>query len=160
MSTPGVADLLAGLRGDDARVLYADGALRERDLLERAQRLADALQGHGVHCVASRLDNGPEWLLLDLAIRLNSGVHVPLPTFFSPAQVQYALASSGAQGLIAAPGPALADLGGEALRLPEPGLAGRRLTQAPVALPAGTGCITYTSGTTGQPKGVCLSADA
>ncbi|WP_295914527.1 AMP-binding protein [uncultured Xanthomonas sp.] len=160
MSTPGVADLLAGLRGDDARVLYADGALRERDLLERAQRLADALQGHGVHCVASRLDNGPEWLLLDLAIRLNGGVHVPLPTFFSPAQVQYALASSGAQGLIAAPGPALADLDGEALRLPEPGLAGRRLTQAPVALPAGTGCITYTSGTTGQPKGVCLSADA
>ncbi|XEA97584.1 AMP-binding protein [Xanthomonas tesorieronis] len=131
-------------------------------MADQVRALADILQRHDLHCVASRLDNGSDWLALDLAIRLRGGVHVPLPTFFSPAQAQYALDGSGAQCLIAAVGSAVP--GGEPLQLPlsAPGLGCWRLAPppVPVTLPAGTGCITYTSGTTGQPKGVCLEADA
>nr|WP_218848269.1 AMP-binding protein [Xanthomonas sp. JAI131] len=149
------------MRGDQERLLTGHGAIREGELADRIRALADALQRHDLHCVASRLDNGSDWLALDLAIRLRGGVHVPLPTFFSEAQARYALHSSGAQCLVAGAGmPAPAQ--GVPLHLPlsAPGLACWRLAPMPVALPAGTGCITYTSGTTGQPKGVCLEAGA
>ncbi|MBD7921262.1 AMP-binding protein [Xanthomonas bonasiae] len=161
MSGPGFAEVLGQLRGDQERLLTGHGAIREGELADRIRALADALQRHDLHCVASRLDNGSDWLALDLAIRLRGGVHVPLPTFFSEAQARYALHSSGAQCLVAGAGmPAPAQ--GVPLHLPlsAPGLACWRLAPMPVALPAGTGCITYTSGTTGQPKGVCLEAGA
>ncbi|NYF20711.1 long-subunit acyl-CoA synthetase (AMP-forming) [Xanthomonas sp. JAI131] len=161
MSAPGFAEVLGQLRGDQERLLTGHGAIREGELADRIRALADALQRHDLHCVASRLDNGSDWLALDLAIRLRGGVHVPLPTFFSEAQARYALHSSGAQCLVAGAGmPAPAQ--GVPLHLPlsAPGLACWRLAPMPVALPAGTGCITYTSGTTGQPKGVCLEAGA
>jgi len=160
VSGPGFAELLGQLRGNQERLLTGHGAIGDAALADQVRALADALQRHDLHCVASRLDNGSDWLALDLAIRLRGGVHVPLPTFFSPTQAQYALDSSGAQCLVAAAGALPGQ--GEPLSLPlsTPGVGCWRLAPTPVALPAGTGCITYTSGTTGQPKGVCLEAGA
>lgn len=151
------APLLDGLQGSAPRVLWNGGAWSDDALGERVRVLADALAAVGARRIASRLDNGAAWLALDLAIRALDAVHVPLPTFFSPAQVAHALASSGADALIVPAGAPLPDVfaGCAAQPLGE-GLTLLQLAPTPTALPAGTTCITYTSGTTGAPKGVCL----
>lgn len=151
--------LVAGLQGLEPYVLGDGPAWSASELAGQARRLADALAAQGLTRIASRLDNGPEWLALDLAIRLLDGVHVPLPTFFTPAQVSHALASSGAQAIVAARADAM-PLGADAAMAIALGerLHGWRLRSDAPDLPPGTACITYTSGTTGQAKGVCLDA--
>jgi long-subunit acyl-CoA synthetase (AMP-forming) len=155
------ATLIDRLDGPAPRVRWRDGAWSDAELGARVRAFADALDAAGARRIASRLENGPDWLALDLAIRRLGRVHVPLPTFFSPAQTMHALTGSGADALVlpanasrpdtcaAAPAVAL----GDALTL-------LRLSPPPIALPAGTATITYTSGTTGTPKGVCLDASA
>lgn len=123
-------------------------------------RAAEALRGQRV--VASLLDNSAAFALLDEALRQAGVVHLPLPLFFTPAQRQHALHAAGASLLLlphavaaaTLPGvPAPWLLGGEALaRVPLP--------HAPVALPPGTQTLSFTSGSTGEPKGVGLSAAA
>lgn len=152
----GFADLLDRLAHAPTRVLTADGAVDAPTLRARALAIADALQARGARVVASRLDNGPDWLALDLALRARGLVHVPLPTFFSAAQTAHALARSGADLLVLAEGAAVPADAQPLL----PGLRVRMLEAAGAAMPAGTACITFTSGTTGQPKGVCIADDA
>ena len=155
--------LVERLRGRAVRLVTAQGALGDDALRARIDRTVEWLQRTGTRRVASRLDNGPGWFALDLAIRLVGGVHVPLPTFFSAAQVAHALASCGADCIVTAAADTM-PAGAEApVGLLDAGaLAGWRVAATDgvdTHLPAGTACITYTSGTTGQPRGVCLDAD-
>jgi long-subunit acyl-CoA synthetase (AMP-forming) len=129
-------------------------------LAARVQALAAALRDHlrpGA-AVAILADNGPDWIAADLATRDAGMTLVPLPAFFTPAQWGHALAASRAEGLFCAQREHAALLGFDRL-LPCPGalvLAGRAAAPAPAAL--GVQKITFTSGTTAQPKGVCLGA--
>ncbi len=133
--------------------------------------------------LATVLDNGAAVLALDEAAALAGVVHVPLPPFFSTTQMLHALQAAGVDTLVMAPlaleamkkggllwpskAPALdwlaMHVAGEPLlmaRLPfsKPPFSGRPSGALP--LPEGTTKITFTSGTTGQPKGVCLGAAA
>ncbi len=88
--------------------------------------------------VGIRLGNGIDWILADLALARLGRVAVPLPSFFLPAQSEAALVDAGASAVLEP----------EGLRL---------LDAPPATLPHGTAKISYTSGSTGVPKGVCLS---
>ena len=128
------------------RVVTADGVLDDRMLAARIDALVAWLAKSGIRRVASRLDNGPSWFVLDLALREVGGVHVPLPMFFSDAQVRHALASSGAQCVVTAREDVMPP-GAEALT---GFLDGERLAcwrtladdTGAATLPAGTACIT------------------
>ncbi|GAP36976.1 AMP-binding protein [Piscinibacter sakaiensis] len=91
--------------------------------------------------LATLLDNGADFIALDEAAAAAGVVHVPLPLFFTPQQRLHALQAAGADTLVTPQGV-------------------ERLPFATVALPPGTAKITFTSGTTGTPKGVCLSQAA
>ncbi|WP_374658683.1 AMP-binding protein [Inhella sp.] len=124
-------------------------------------RAAEALRGHRV--VASLLDNGAAFALLDEALRHAGIVHLPLPLFFTPAQRQHALRAAGVD-LLLLPHAAAAALPG-ASSLPPWLLGGEALARMPlphasVQLPPGTQTLSFTSGSTGEPKGVGLSAAA
>ncbi|MFS2223799.1 AMP-binding protein [Pantoea sp. B65] len=113
---------------------------------------AAQLSAMKINRLALALDNSPEWAIIDLACLCSGIVCIPLPAFFSDRQQRWLLDSSGADAIV---GGALrtgwtpADFTfGQLQRCPRGNL--------PV-LPAGTAKVTYTSGTTGEPRGVCLS---
>jgi len=121
-----------------------------------------ALARAGARVLATVLDNGPAFVAIDESALQHGIVHVPLPQFFTAAQMQHALQAAGVDTLWVAP-PLAAMWPGPSWWPVE--VAGERLMQArlpaaEVRMPAHTAKITFTSGTTGAPKGVCLSADA
>ncbi|MBG6082921.1 long-subunit acyl-CoA synthetase (AMP-forming) [Rubrivivax gelatinosus] len=132
------------------------------ELAAATEAAAGWLRAQGTRVLATLLDNGAGFVVLDDAARATGVVHVPLPLFFDATMLGHVLASAGVDTLVAAtplaarwpglPWQPLASVAGalSAARLP---------ALAPV-LPAGTAKITYTSGSTGRPKGVCLTAAA
>ncbi len=139
-------------------VLHGDAAsLNAPTLIGAVRDLADRLAGGRVLAVLA--DNGPAGVMADLAAMQGGLVHLPLPGFFSPPQLVHALQATAADMLLTdQPERAAAlELGFEPLGQWQGLFLLRRRTTA-IPLPAGTAKITFTSGSTGAPKGVCLSA--
>jgi long-chain acyl-CoA synthetase len=148
-----------GAREPDAVALRGrDCELNWSELSARVTAAAHGLAARQVRTLAVALDNTPEWVVVDLATQLAGVALVPLPPFFSIEQVQHVLEDSGADAV------AVDALGREQLRrldLEDAGtsFAHCELLRVPASahaeLPRGTAKISYTSGTTGRPKGVC-----
>jgi long-subunit acyl-CoA synthetase (AMP-forming) len=126
------------------------------------ERLGQDLDGRRIGLL---LPNGCAWAVLDLATQRSGAVCIPMPSFFSDGQVRHLIADAGPQ-LIFTDRPMRLQRLVDVTQSTEIRVAGSRLfcCEIPAAetlsLPPDISKITYTSGTTGQPKGVCLTAEA
>lgn len=145
-------------QGRTIQITYAD-------LLLKIQHTAEALKAQNINALALRAENSVNWAIIDLAAMAANIVVVPIPTFFSDTQVKHTLSQSRVDALIGDWGKEYCSAQNEskADQFVSTKIAGltvlRRTSQGPAAYLEGTGKITFTSGSTGQPKGVCLSND-
>ncbi|MCK6371595.1 MAG: AMP-binding protein [Gammaproteobacteria bacterium] len=108
-------------------------------------------------------DNGRSWAITDLALLAARLVNVPLPQHFSSGQLAHALATAGVDAVASDQPRRLLELGLGFVpigRSPQTGLTllrRRGLDHHAFPLPPGTVKVTYTSGSTAEPKGVCLT---
>ncbi|TNE76471.1 MAG: long-chain fatty acid--CoA ligase [Gammaproteobacteria bacterium] len=138
------------------------GGLSFQQLHSVCSQLANQLVNHGIRHLALHADNGMEWVIADLACQMADICILPLPTFFSIAQIKHALRETPVDAIIS-DNPALKSVVGEISHSePLPDSTHQQLLilrekAGSALIPQHTGKITYTSGSTGTPKGVCLS---
>jgi long-chain acyl-CoA synthetase len=153
-----VADFFAAISRHKTRPALNDGVqIWTYERLEHEVRAWTArLQQLDAKRVAYRLYNGCNWVALDLALLSTDRIAVPIPDFFSASQERHVLAKSGVDTCVLDTHDTIEGFH------PAGSNAGCHILQAchsrAPAVHAGTAKITFTSGTTGQPKGVCLSA--
>jgi long-subunit acyl-CoA synthetase (AMP-forming) len=155
------ADLPARLP-DAARLHDGGRAWTAAEVMAEVDALAAGLGERGVRVLASLADNSPAWVVIDVAAARAGIVHVPLPLFFSAAQLGHALRAAGVDTVLcsSAAGRLWPDAPCETLHVAGEALAQVRVGFAAVPMPDGTRKVTFTSGTTGTPKGVCLGVPA
>lgn len=126
---------------------------------ERAARIAELLARRGIRVLGIAADNSPDWISVDFAAQMTGVTLIPLPLFFSTEQIRHALADSGAEAVVV-------DRAGarvlHAIDIHETTAINDDLTLSRLRsasgrrLPERTAKVSYTSGTTGRPKGVAL----
>ena len=127
-------------------------------LPQHLRDISAELAALGIRRLAIYGDNSIDWALIDLAAMSSNIIVVPIPLFFSNAQIQHLCEASKVDAIFAdRPFPTSMDtkisaktLNGYFMKLPVS-------LESPTAPPFQK--ITFTSGSTGDPKGACLSTD-
>jgi long-subunit acyl-CoA synthetase (AMP-forming) len=112
-------------------------SIRYKDLCNQISSRSSELGN--VEILGLAMNNSVEWVLWDLAALQSNTICIPLPSFFTPTQTDHAIESAGITHIK------------DNNHLYATG------HTASLAIPKNTAKITFTSGTTGTPKGVCLS---
>ncbi|MDD4963750.1 MAG: AMP-binding protein [Gallionella sp.] len=161
--------LLAQKQPDALACVGISSTLTYQELIASIDQFSTSLTSHPAQVIGLALDNSPLWAVLDLAAWNSHKTLIPIPFFFSAEQVAHSIRDAG----ITCIWTDQAELYTQLLRAAnlEIGeilthqVGGQSFTEIRLSnveariLPTGTIKVTYTSGTTGHPKGVCLSAD-
>lgn len=157
-TTPTHIALTGRNQGDAVRPnLNIERQLSYQALWQAVNQAGEQLKALGVRRLALKADNSIDWAIADLAAMAAGVVMVPVPQFFSAAQMKHLLDSAGIDALWGDWPDDQHPLQGFAANLPVFAYNAAQTGAIPVELPAETAKVTFTSGSTGQPKGVCLS---
>jgi long-subunit acyl-CoA synthetase (AMP-forming) len=156
----------ASIKPNDIAIIGHDESVTWHALMWRINFLTKELSYFSGQVVALYADNSPDWIAIDLACHIANITLLPLPSFFSQQQLNHAIRQSGAKTLIVAASASQSE--GKLSNF----VKGKQnvlssayswlvvcelMPPEVVKLPTDTQKITYTSGSTGEPKGVCLS---
>jgi len=162
----------AAVAPDSVALCAGEVTLSYSDVYTEVERLAGWLSDNDAERIGLLMDNSPAWALLDIGCMSAGKVLIPIPAFFSPTQIAGLIADADVDLLLTDQPDRLMGEGGDgqgwrvnesrqvagtavSCLLPVIRNEDRNLRQE---LPVGTVKITYTSGSTGDPKGVCLSS--
>jgi long-chain acyl-CoA synthetase len=158
----------ASLQHPDAPAIRdSNVVVNHAELISIVKKVSETLPK--ANAVGLLLDNSPAWVILDLACLSLHQPCVPMPSFFSDTQILHAIDDSGLDFLITDQVERIEHLlrgaSKNILAKTEFSVLGKTLTKfnfLPTLgrLPNNTTKVTYTSGTTGNPKGVCLDEEA
>lgn len=140
---------------DNIALSDQDQTINYADLLSEINKRQEILKQLNVRVVALYLENSVDLMLWDLALLFSEIPTIILPPFFSSSQLNYCLEISQADLLIS----------NDDLNLDHLGLYfkdacfWRLKSPKAVEFPQSTQKLTFTSGTTGHPKAVCLGSE-
>ena len=150
---------------DDRRIaLYNAGtSLSYAQLIRSIDSLSDFIKACGKPVIGLDMDNTPAWVIADLAALQANVCLVPLAGFFSAAQLQHIIRSAGISLILSDHAAQLKPrltgfelLHEQSVSINQQPVSALFLQVEPQPLATDICKITFTSGTTGQPKGVLL----
>jgi len=175
-SQPDSSRLLAAIERhscENPRKIALEGvskSLTYADLKRHIGQLASDLSERRPDVIGLLMDNTPAWVVADLAAMKAWIPLVPMPLFFSPEQISHLITSAGLELVLTdQPGLFRQMLGLIGIAVSDEDtvdIAGIRIHlfqlehPAACSIPDSIAKVTYTSGTTGDPKGVCLTQGA
>ncbi|MAM69536.1 MAG: long-chain fatty acid--CoA ligase [Gammaproteobacteria bacterium] len=149
----------------DQQNILSDGkaGIDRVELIKAVDHCSHLLDRQKISRLAIYADNSLNWIITDLACQKLGICLLPLPLYFTSQQLQHSLKTAGTWHILTdSPETLIKKLPGLKLKkqyeyCPDLCLLKSDKIHSQPALPEGTRKITFTSGSTGNPRGVCLS---
>ncbi|KJZ14793.1 hypothetical protein TW85_08745 [Marinomonas sp. S3726] len=150
----------ANKKPQETAIVSGKTTLNNQALFNAVTELADQLKPFQFQCIALYMDNSINWVFADLAAMSLGITLIPIPLFFSKGQIQHLIKDAGIEAILCQEFDSEIFAIQERLTLSHAQLV---ILKNDTKLDSGqlkqVAKITYTSGSTGQPKGVCLSLE-